>query len=159
MILQDVSENILLGAAKMKNFFDEFKKFIARGNVIDLAVGLIMGSAFTAIVNALVNNVLMPILGGVIGGINLSNLSFTIPWSLTDEPPVVYYGAFLQAVINFIIIAFCIFLVVKAMNALVKKTPAEPPKPSKEQEILIEIRDLLKAQNASGNTEDYKKTK
>ena len=88
----------------MKKFIEEFKKFIARGNVIDLAVGLIMGSAFTAIVSALVDQILMPLIGAVIGGIDLSRLHITIPWSLTDEPPVIYYGAFIQAIINFVII-------------------------------------------------------
>ncbi len=133
----------------MKKFFDEFKKFIARGNVMDLAVGLIMGSAFTSIVTALVDKMLMPIIGAIIGGIDLSRLSIEIPWSLTDEPPVIYYGSFLQSVINFVIIAFCIFIIVQKMNKLFKKheEPAEPPKPSKEQELLTEIRDLLKAQN------------
>ncbi|MDD7185063.1 MAG: large-conductance mechanosensitive channel protein MscL [Ruminococcus sp.] len=133
----------------MKKFFEEFKKFISRGNVVDLAVGMIMGTAFTAIVSSLVDSVLMPLLGAIIGGIDLSNLSVTIPWSLSGEPPVLHYGAFLQAIINFILIAFCIFLMIKAINVLSKKkeeAPKEPPKPTKEEELLTEIRDLLKVQ-------------
>lgn len=133
----------------MKKFLEEFKKFISRGNVVDLAVGMIMGTAFTAIVSSLVDSVLMPLLGAIIGGIDLSNLSVTIPWSLSGEPPVLHYGAFLQAIINFILIAFCIFLMIKAINVLSKKkeeAPKEPPKPTKEEELLTEIRDLLKVQ-------------
>lgn len=133
----------------MKKFLEEFKKFISRGNVVDLAVGMIMGTAFTAIVSSLVDSVLMPLLGAIIGGIDLSNLSITIPWSLSGEPPVLHYGAFLQAIINFILISFCIFLMIKAINMLSKKkeeAPKEPPKPTKEEELLTEIRDLLKAQ-------------
>ena len=133
----------------MKKFLEEFKKFISRGNVVDLAVGMIMGTAFTAIVSSLVDSVLMPLLGAIIGGIDLSNLSVTIPWSLSGEPPVLHYGAFLQAIINFILIAFCIFLMIKAINIISKKKeeePKEPPKPTKEEELLTEIRDLLKIQ-------------
>lgn len=141
----------------MKKFFEEFKKFISRGNVVDLAVGMIMGSAFTAIVSSLVDSVLMPLLGAIIGGIDLSNLSVTIPWSLSGEPPVLHYGAFLQAIINFILIAFCIFLMIKAINIFTKKkeeeeNEKEPPKPTKEEELLTEIRDLLKAQSGVSDT-------
>ncbi len=139
----------------MKRFFDEFKKFISRGNVVDLAVGMIMGSAFTSIVSTLVDSVLMPLLGAIIGGINLSNLSVTIPWSLSGEPPVLKYGAFLQAVINFILIAFCIFLMIKAINVLSRKKEEvkESPKPTKEEELLTEIRDLLKVQSGISEAE------
>lgn len=137
----------------MKKFLDEFKKFIARGNVIDLAVGMIVGAAFTAIVSSLVDDMLMPLLGAVIGGINLSNLRIEIPWSLNGDNPVIYYGRFLQAVINFILIAFCIFLLVKLINKIIKKKEAAPPAPTKDQELLTEIRDLLKAQNAQAATE------
>lgn len=137
----------------MKNFLDEFKKFIARGNVIDLAVGMIVGAAFTAIVSSLVDDMLMPLLGAIIGGINLSNLSIEIPWSLNGDNPVIYYGRFLQAVINFVLIAFCIFLLVKLINKIIKKKEAAPAKPTKDQELLTEIRDLLKAQNAPAAAE------
>lgn len=133
----------------MKKFLDEFKQFIARGNVMDLAVGMIIGSAFTAIVSSLVDDMIMPLISAVIGGINLKHLTLTIPWSLNDDKPIIYYGAFLQAVLNFVVIAFCIFMIVKALNKFMKKKeekPAEPPKPTKDQELLTEIRDLLKNQ-------------
>ena len=113
---------------------------------MDLAVGMIVGSAFTAIVTSLVDNMLMPIISMIIGGINLSGLRLTIPWNIAGDPVVIYYGAFLQSVVNFLIIAFCVFLIVKVMNKFIKKKEAEPPKPSKEQELLTEIRDILKAQ-------------
>lgn len=131
----------------MKKFFEEFKAFIAKGNVIDLAVGMIIGSAFTAIVNSLVNDMLMPLLGTIIGGINLSRLSVEIPWNAAGEPVYIHFGSFFQAIINFIIIAFCIFLLVKLINKFIKKKEAAPAKPTKDQELLTEIRDLLKAQN------------
>lgn len=137
----------------MKKFFEEFKTFISKGNVMDLAVGMIVGSAFTAIVTSLVDNMLMPIISMIIGGINLSRLSITIPWNLAGDPVVIHYGAFLQAVVNFLIIAFCIFLIVKVMNKFIKKKEAAPPKPTKDQELLTEIRDLLKAQNAQAAAE------
>lgn len=130
----------------MKKFFEEFKTFIARGNVIDLAVGMIVGSAFTAIVTSLVNDMLMPLIGTIMGGIDLSNLKIEIPWNLAGDPVYICYGNFLQAILNFIIIAFCIFMLVKAINKLVKKKEAAPAGPTKDQELLTEIRDLLKAQ-------------
>lgn len=134
----------------MKKFAEEFKKFIARGNVVDLAVGMIMGAAFTSIVSSLVDDMLMPLLGAIIGGINLQNLHFSIPWSLSGDAPVIYYGRFLQAIVNFALIALCIFLIVKLINKFTKKKEEEAPaKPTKDQEILAEIRDLLKAQNPS----------
>lgn len=130
----------------MKKFFEEFKTFIARGNVIDLAVGMIVGSAFTAIVNSLVNDMLMPLIGTIMGGINLGRLKLEIPWNLAGEPVYIYYGNFLQAVLNFLIVAFCIFLLVKTINKFIKKKEAAPAGPTKDQELLTEIRDLLKAQ-------------
>ncbi len=130
----------------MKKFFEEFKTFIARGNVIDLAVGMIVGSAFTAIVNSLVNDMLMPLIGTIMGGINLGCLKLEIPWNLAGEPVYIYYGNFLQSVLNFLIVAFCIFLLVKTINKFIKKKEAAPAGPTKDQELLTEIRDLLKAQ-------------
>lgn len=140
----------------MKKFFEEFKKFIARGNVIDLAVGMIIGSAFTAIVTSLVDDMLMPLLGAILGGINLSRLTLTIPWSLNGDNPVIYYGQFLQAIINFVLIAFCVFLLIKLINMVMKKKEAAPPKPTKDQELLTEIRDLLKAQQAAAAKDETK---
>ncbi|MBE6861400.1 MAG: large-conductance mechanosensitive channel protein MscL [Ruminococcus sp.] len=133
----------------MKKFFEEFKTFIARGNVIDLAIGMIIGSAFTAIVTSLVNDMLMPLIGTIMGGIDLSNLSIEIPWNLAGDPVYICYGNFLQAILNFVIIAFCIFMLVKVINKFVKKKEAPPAGPTKDQELLTEIRDLLKAQAAS----------
>lgn len=121
----------------------EFKEFISRGNVLDLAVAVVMGGAFGAIVNSFVNDIIMPLVGVILGGIDFTGLSITIGGS------AVMYGNFIQAVINFLIIAFSIFLVVKAANRFQRKqeaAPAPPPPPTKEEELLAEIRDLLKAQ-------------
>lgn len=134
-------------ATKSKSsIIGEFKEFISKGNVMDLAVGIIIGSAFTAIVNSLVNNIIMPIVGIFIGGINFSRLKFEIPFG---DKPVIAYGSFLQAVVNFLIIAACVFFIVKALNKISRKKPVEkpePPKPSNEEVLLTEIRDLLKNQ-------------
>lgn len=130
----------------MKKFFDEFKEFISRGNVLDMAVGIIIGQAFTAIVNSLVNDVLMPVVGMLCGGINLSDLKVTIGTATLT------YGAFLQAVLNFLIIAFVIFCIVKAFNTIreraskKKETPVEEAKPDPQIELLTQIRDLLEKQ-------------
>ncbi len=121
--------------------FNEFKKFISRGNVLDMAVGVVIGGAFTAIVNSLVNDMLMPIIGGVTGGINFSEYIFTIGTA------TVCWGNFIQAVINFLIIAWVVFLIVKAANKMKKKEeekPAAPPEPSEDILLLREIRDSLK---------------
>ena len=128
----------------MKNIIEEFKKFITRGNVMDLAVGVIVGTAFTGIVNSLVNNILTPIIGLALGGVNFSGLSITI-----GEASIMY-GAFIQSVIDFLITAFCIFIIVKFINKLTsirkkeeKKEEKKPAKPA-DIELLEEIRDLLK---------------
>jgi len=131
----------------MKKFFEEFKEFISKGNVMDLAVGMIIGAAFTSIVTSLVDDMLMPIISAIIGGINLSHLTIEIPWSLNDDHPIIYIGGFLQAIINFLIIAFCIFCIIKVLNKFIKKKEAPKPGPTKDQELLTEIRDLLKEQN------------
>ena len=120
-----------------------FKVFISRGNVLDLAVAVIIGGAFGAIVNSLVNDIIMPLVGVIIGGLDFTGLSITVGSS------TILYGNFIQAVINFLIIAFSIFLVVKAANKFQRKqeaVPAPPPPPTKEETLLAEIRDLLKAQ-------------
>lgn len=126
----------------MKKNISEFKKFIARGNVIDLAVGVIIGGAFSSIVTSLVNNILTPILGLVLGGIDFSNLSITF------KDTEILYGAFIQSVIDFLIIAICIFVLVKIINKLMnfKKQEEEKAAPKKSDEVLLleEIRDLLK---------------
>lgn len=125
----------------------EFRDFINRGNVIDLAVAVIIGAAFTGIVNSLVNDIITPILGIFLGGINFSGLSITIGQA------AVTYGNFIQAIINFLIVAWVIFLIVRSINQLQKRgrtieevTPP-PPEPSAEVKLLTEIRDLLKQQS------------
>lgn len=121
----------------------EFKEFIARGNVMDLAVGVIVGAAFTAIVNSLVTNLINPLLGIFVGSIDFSNLVLTVGSAHFR------YGAFINSVINFLIIAFVVFLLVKAINkVLVKPTDDEPEEvvPSQEEKYLKEIVDLLKKQ-------------
>jgi len=131
----------------MKKMMNEFKEFIARGNVIDLAVGVVMGTAFSAIVTSLVNDIIMPLVGILIGGVDFAGLSVNI----VDAK--LMYGSFIQSVINFLIIAFCIFIFVKAMNKLnerveklKKKEEENKAEEKKSDEVLLleEIRDLLK---------------
>ncbi|MBS1517026.1 MAG: large-conductance mechanosensitive channel protein MscL [Bacteroidetes bacterium] len=117
----------------------EFKEFISKGNALDLAIGVIIGGAFGAIVGSVVADLLMPVIGIIIGGINFSGLSVTI------GSAVITYGKFIQAVINFLIIAFVLFLIVKGINSIRKKEEAAPAEPPKEEILLTEIRDLLKA--------------
>lgn len=126
----------------------EFKKFAMRGNVVDMAVGIIIGGAFGKIVASFVNDVIMPPLGVLIGGVNFSDLAITLREAAGETPAVmIKYGAFIQTLVDFTIIAFAIFIAVKAMNSLKQKEeekPAAPPAPSKEEVLLTEIRDLLK---------------
>lgn len=130
----------------MKKFFDEFKAFISRGNVIDLAVGVIIGGAFTAIVTSLTTDIISPLLAMATGGVNLSALSVKV--GSAD----LMYGNFIQAIINFLIIALVVFLIVKAINkieSMAKKKEeekAEEPKPDEQIVLLEQIRDLLKEQ-------------
>lgn len=143
----------------MKKFIDEFKAFISRGNVVDMAVGVIVGSAFTAIVNSLVKDVVTPFIGVLTGGVDFTQMKYVITPAVGETPEVaILYGNFIQAIVNFLIIAFVVFCMVKMINtmrakmeAAVKKeaeeaaaAPAEPPKPSEEVLLLTEIRDLLK---------------
>lgn len=128
----------------MKKFFEDFKAFIMRGNIVDMAIGVIIGGAFSGLVTSLLDNILSPIIGCFnVGGFN--NLHFKI-WKAN-----IYFGAFITDVINFLIMALVVFVIMKLfmalMNAAKKKEaekPAEPPKPTKEEELLTEIRDLLK---------------
>lgn len=126
----------------------EFRDFAMRGNVVDMAVGIVIGGAFGKIVSSFVNDVLMPPIGMAIGGVDFSELAITLKEASGDVAAVtVNYGSFIQTVLDFVIIAFAIFMVVKGMNNLKKKeeeAPKEPPKPSVEEELLTEIRDLLK---------------
>ena len=132
-------------------FFKEFKEFAMKGNVMDMAVGVIIGGAFGKIVSSLVDDVLMPCIGMLTGGIDLSGLSYKVMLPAVDggEPvagAVLKYGAFIQNIIDFLIIAFCIFLMIKGMKKLMPKkeeAPAPPAGPTQE-ELLAEIRDLLK---------------
>ena len=128
----------------MKAFINEFKEFINKGNVMDMAVGVVIGGAFTAIVTSLVDDVIMPIVGILIGGINVSDLSIVVGTATLK------YGIFLQNVINFLIVAFVVFCVIKALNAMKSKVvkkeeaPAEPEPIPEDIQLLTEIRDLLK---------------
>jgi len=131
----------------------EFKQFAVKGNMIDMAVGIIIGGAFGKIVSSLVNDVLMPPLGLLIGGVDFADLKATLKQASVNElgeaiPAVTLnYGMFIQTAIDFLIIALVVFMIIKAINSLKKKeeaAPAAPPAPTKDQELLTEIRDLLK---------------
>jgi large conductance mechanosensitive channel len=134
----------------------EFKEFAMRGNVVDMAVGIIIGAAFGRIVSSFVNDVIMPPLGLLIGNVDFSNLYVnlgdkvyeTLALAIEDGAPVLKYGAFIQTVLDFVIVAFAIFMAVKVMNKLkrqeVEAPPAAPPEPSDEVKLLTEIRDALK---------------
>jgi large conductance mechanosensitive channel len=134
----------------------EFKKFAMRGNVVDMAVGIIIGAAFGAIVSGFVDQIMMPLIGMVTGGTDFSNMFVLLREGATPGPyaslvaaktagaVVIGYGAFINAVVNFVIVAFALFLLVKAMNAMKEaEVPAPPPGPTKEEALLTEIRDLL----------------
>lgn len=130
----------------MKKFLAEFKKFAMKGNVMDLAIGVIIGGAFGAITTSLINDILMPLIGVIIGGHDFSALAITV------RKASVNYGNFIQAIVNFLLIALVVFWLMKAMNKLremgkkkEEEAPAAPPEPSAEEKLLAEIRDLLKA--------------
>lgn len=127
----------------------EFKKFIARGNVIDLAVGVIIGGAFGKIVTSIVNDVLMPLIGVVIGGIDFTGLSFKI------GEAEIKYGNFIQNVIDFLIVAFCIFILVKIVNKITHKEEKKEEVPTKPDDVVLleEIRDLLKEKSETNESE------
>jgi len=137
------------------SFISEFKEFAMKGNVMDMAIGVIIGGAFGKIVSSLVDDVLMPLVGKLTGGVNFADLFVTLGdgefKSLAKEAgaAVLAYGQFIQNIVDFLIVAFCIFLMLKAINKLNRKkeeipAPAEEPAPSKEEVLLTEIRDLLK---------------
>lgn len=127
---------------------DEFKAFAMKGNVVDMAVGIIIGAAFGRIVSSIVSDIIMPPLGLIIGGVNFSDLKLVMKAATGTNPAVPWnYGNFLQVTFDFLIVAFAVFLLIKAMNATRKKEEAEPltpPVASKEEILLTEIRDLLK---------------
>jgi len=126
----------------------EFKDFVVKGNVVDMAVGIVIGAAFGKIVSALVAGVLMPPIGVLLGGVNFSDLAYVVKEATgTEQAVVIAYGVFIQTVIDFTIIAFAIFMVIKGINSLKKKEEAAikvPPEPTAEEILLTEIRDLLK---------------
>ncbi len=126
----------------------EFKDFALRGNVVDMAVGIIIGAAFGKIVSSLVKDIIMPPIGVIMGGVNFSDLSMVIKEAADGaEAVTLNYGAFIQNTLDFIIVAFAIFMMIRLMNNMRKKEetkPAEPPAPSKEEALLTEIRDLLR---------------
>jgi len=134
-----------------KGLIAEFKEFISRGSVLDLAVGVVIGGAFTAIITSLVNDILMPIIGILFGGVDFSYLKYVITPANGDIPEAaITYGNFIQSIVNFLLVAFMIFLVVKAVNRARRKkeeAPAPEPEPAPDPEdivLLREIRDLLK---------------
>ncbi len=137
---------------KETGFFAEFRKFIARGNVLDMAVGLVVGSAFTAIVNSLVNDIIMPIVGLLTGGIDFQDLQIILkPATETTEAVAIRYGLFINKIISFVIIAFAVFCIVKGINKMREATAkkeesakAAPAAPPQDIVLLTEIRDLLK---------------
>ena len=138
---------------RAKGLLAEFKKFISRGNVIDLAVGVIIGGAFTAIVNSLVNDLFMPLIGWLFGGIDFTELRYVItPATASTPEAAIYYGNFIQNVVNFLLVALVVFFLVKAINRFHRKKEAQPPaEPSEEVKLLREIRDLMKAQTAGSD--------
>lgn len=141
----------------MKRFFKEFKEFINKGNVLGLAVGVIIGGAFSTITSSLTNDIIMPIVSIFLGGIDFSSMSVALPtfYAVAEDaaPNTLNYGSFISAVINFLILALVVFCIVKAVNRVMdaakKKeeeapAPPAPPEPSNEEKLLAEIRDLLK---------------
>jgi large conductance mechanosensitive channel len=129
-------------------FFQEFKKFAMRGNVVDLAVGIVIGAAFGRIVSSFVNDVLMPPIGLIVGGVDFSDLSVTLREAAGETAAVTLnYGTFIQTVVDFLIIAFAVFMVIKGINSMQRRQEAAPekaPVPTGEEVLLAEIRDILK---------------
>jgi large conductance mechanosensitive channel len=138
------------------SILSEFREFIARGNVIDLAVGVIVGAAFNDIVKSLVDNVVMPPIGLALSGIDFSHLEWVLkpdnPLTKANEQVAIQYGLFINTTIKFVIVAWVVFLLVKGVNAIRRADaakPADPPAPPPQEALLIEIRDLLKTQRAT----------
>ena len=137
------------------SMLQEFKAFAMRGNVVDMAVGIIIGGAFGKIITSVVNDVIMPPIGMLIGGVDFADLKIVLKQAVIDAAGVevapavaINYGLLVNNVINFLIVAFCIFMVIKGMNAMKKKeeaAPAAPPAPTKEEILLTEIRDALRS--------------
>lgn len=136
----------------------EFKEFAMRGNVVDMAVGIIIGAAFGKIVTSMVNDIIMPPIGKAMGGVNFTDLFVSLDTTKTQGitsltkaketgAAVVAYGSFINTVIDFTIVAFCIFMIIKVMNTLKKPAPVPAPEATKEEKLLTEIRDLLKSRS------------
>jgi large conductance mechanosensitive channel len=123
----------------------EFKEFAMKGNVIDLAVGVVIGAAFGKVIASLVADIIMPPIGKVVGGINFSDLAVRLGLDPTGKPVLLKYGSFGQTVLEFLIVAFALFIMIKGINALKRPPPpvVAPPAPSRSEELLLEIRDLL----------------
>lgn len=134
------------------SMMQEFKKFAMRGNVVDMAVGIIIGGAFGKIVSSLVKDVIMPPIGVLVGGIDFAKLSFVLRQATEEaEAVTINYGNFIQNTVDFVIVAFAIFMMIRVMNSMKEKEeekPAAPPEPSAEEKLLAEIRDLLQQKNA-----------
>jgi len=132
----------------MKGILKEFREFAVRGNMIDIAVGIIIGAAFGKVVSSLVADVIMPPIGAILAGVDFTKLAITLKQASGDNPAVLlYYGRFIQSLVDFIIIAFAVFLLVKGVNKLKRRqetAPPPPPSPSKEEILLAEIRNILK---------------
>ncbi len=147
----------------MSNLIKEFKEFAMRGNVIDMAVGVVIGAAFGKIVSSLVDDIIMPLVGVATGGINFTDYKWVVQKAVTDAQGAVVtpevtmnWGAWVQTVVDFLIVAFCIFIMIKFMNNLRKKKPVEEeapapalPEPTAEEKLLTEIRDLLRQERDS----------
>lgn len=143
----------------MNKFFNEFKEFAIKGNAVDMAVGVIIGGAFGKIVSSIVNDIIMPPIGWLIGGVKFSDLKITLPsvefaGMEKLDSATINYGNFIQTAFDFVIIAFCVFMMVRGLNRLTRKKTekqaATPPQPSNEEKLLTEIRDLLAARQEQG---------
>lgn len=142
----------------MSNFLKEFKDFAMRGNVLDMAIGVVIGAAFGKIVSSLVDDLIMPLVGVATGGMNFTDYKIMLKGAVTDAAGAVItpevtlnWGTWVQTIVNFLIVAFCIFVMIKAINRFKRKeeeAPAAPPAPTKEEELLTQIRDLLQSQTA-----------
>lgn len=153
----------------MSNLLKEFKEFAMRGNVIDMAVGVVIGAAFGKIVSSLVDDIIMPLVGVATGGMNFTDYKWVIQKAATDAQGAIItpevsmnWGSWIQTVVDFLIVAFCIFIMIRFMNNLRKKKPAEEPapeapaEPTAEEKLLTEIRDLLRQEQQQGKTPDGK---
>ena len=147
-----IKERLSEGRKQMRNnMLQDFKKFAFKGNVVDMAVGVIIGGAFSTIVNSLVNDIIMPIFGAVTAGMDFKSLKIVLSAATETKPEAaIFYGSFIQNVINFLIIAFSIFIAIRILAKFKKEEPPapEPPKGPTQEELLAEIRDLLKDASA-----------